>query len=164
MAAWRRVPGGTGSPYCHYGREWECFVDGREPAAGAPLAAVAASTTAACQAACASSGACEWWVLRQAKSDPSSAAAAAAPACELFGTSAAGAKDCDGCAMGPKVCPGMAGRPQAERAMTAATVAALLAGEGEPTAPAWAADGAEDVLEKMARLDNAGYFNGRPAP
>ena len=92
-------------------------------------------------------------------------ATAAATSCELYGdtATAAGAKDCAACDMGPKTCPGMAGGPDGlARRMTKMTVSALLQGVGTPLAspPPWATDTDEDVFEKLARLDNVGYFNG----
>lgn len=128
-----------GSQYCHYGREWECNVDGREPAQGSPVASVAGTTTAACQAACATKDGCDWWVLRNGSAGGGAAASFAKLTvegaswmrggggggggggvggsrgnplkCELHGASAAGAKDCSDCAMVPKVCPGKSGAP-----------------------------------------------------
>ena len=128
-----------GSPYCHFGREWECFVSGREPGAGGTALGNApgtVATTAACQAACAAKAGCEWWVLRNstsAASSPSStpavsssvtAAAAAATTtttCELIGKGSDGTQPCVGgstissttCEMGPSACPGMSDAPAA---------------------------------------------------
>jgi hypothetical protein len=152
----QRVPGG--SPYCHFGREFECFVRGREPDGGSQLGTAAgAITTMACQSACGAKSGCDWWVLRNSSSG--------ALSCELIGGSSITAKDCTGCDMGPKVCPGMGNSPET-RAMTLETVAALLredaptlAPSSLPQAPGAPAGEEESVLDALSRLDDAGYFN-----
>ena len=138
-----------GSPYCHFGREWECFVRGRQPSGGSSLGTAGAASTAACQAACAAKDGCEWWVLRNSTADGAK--------CELVGA-ASGAEDCDRCDMGPKTCPGMGGAPQ-RRAMTGATVRALLHAAGTPAPSRRPEAWQGDALEELARLDAAGYFN-----
>ena len=152
-----------GSQYCHFGREWECYVSGRAPAAGPPLKeAAGAGTTSECQSACAAVKACEWWVLKNETAsdrEAQTAGSTATPVCELYGAST-GAVDCAGCEMGPKACPGMGGVPE-KRTMSPATVTALLAAtpETQPGMPYWALAGEEDALEKLGRLDAEGYFN-----
>eukprot|EP01043_Picozoa_sp_COSAG02_P020201 COSAG02_NODE_990_length_15413_cov_24.707457_11_plen_202_part_00 len=164
-----------GSPYCHFGREWECFVSGREPAAGGAALgnAPGAITTAACQAACAAKPGCEWWVLRNSTSSSStSSSIMATTTCELIGKGSDGTQACTGsaiCEMGPRACPGMSDAPvqsdegdEAGRhvTMTDATVAALV----DPRTVDPPATGAYDLgdetpLAAIARLDDAGYFN-----
>ena len=185
--AFNRGPHG-GSQYCHYGREWECNVDGREPAQGSPVASVAGTTTAACQAACATKDGCAWWVLRNGSADGGGAASSAkltvesAPwmrgggggprgnplKCELHGASAAGAKDCSDCAMGPKVCPGMAGAPSGStnqrgdmRGVSPKTVNAFVGGGAAAGVGVGGAQVKEDVIAAISRLDASGYFSGR---
>ena len=102
-------------------------------------------------------------------------------ACNLYGESSSdgGAKDCTGCVMGAKVCPGMDNAPSAERrAMTAATVNAFVDGrhaDRHPLNPtpnrgvgAAGADGGgaeveeeESVIAVISRLDALGYFSKR---
>ena len=120
-----------GSPYCHFGREWECFVDGREPSSGAPIGnAATLRTTSECQAACAALPGCAWWVLR---SGSSARALEGMLRCELYSASSmeGGARDCLTCSMGPSHCPGSegasrVGHARANIGMTTDTVEALL--------------------------------------
>ena len=164
----QRIPGG--SPYCHFGREWECFVRGREPVGGAQLGtATTAKTTAACQAACAAKSGCGWWVLRNISNSGGSMARLLSTSCELrSGGAGLSTKECSGCEMGPSACPGMNNAPETQ-AMTEMTVAALLR-EDAPTlapGPPHLSPGApveleeETMLEALSRLDDAGYFNSR---
>jgi hypothetical protein len=149
-----------GSPYCHFGREWECFVRGREPATGTPLSVETnVTTTAGCQAGCAMHVGCVWWVLRNSTSSR-------AATCELFDNTAVGAKDCALCAgLGPRQCPGM-GSGGKEKAMTPETVRALVGGLGgelpfQSRIVKRVGEEPEDAMATLARLDDAGYFNSQ---
>ena len=141
---------------------------GRAPAGGAPIFTVpSVNSTAKCQSTCAANQGCRWWVLRNTTSSPTAPAFTAgtnnpAMSCELY-ADVGGAKDCATCMMGPKHCPGMSDAPTEQRAMSPATVTALLSGTAkfEHRLPLWATDENEDVFEKMARLDDAGYFSGK---
>jgi hypothetical protein len=177
-----------GSPYCHFGREWECFVRGREPSGGEALGpAHGVTSTSGCQAACAAHAGCEWWVLRNASSSVqsgssgrlSTAAAAAAAGwvgeevgsattasaavirCDLIGAGASGAQDCasSGCEMGPKACPGMQNQPSSA-AMSNETVNALVSeGTVDPPTESFVSHDGADVMSTLAKLDDEGWFN-----
>ena len=156
-----------GSPYCHFGQEWECFVRGRQPVSSAPSLGTAqgAVDTVACQAACKAKTGCSWWVLRNSSSVvlllPGAAQHGAAVKCELYGNAASGAEDCVGCALGPAECPGMTGAPQL-RAMTQETIDALASSTSQPEAlrVPWAAD-PQAMIDEMGRLDSEGYFGSK---
>jgi len=61
-----------GSPYCHYGREWECFVAGLKPVAPSlGASAGGAASSAACQGACAAKSGCQWWLLSNSSGERS---------------------------------------------------------------------------------------------
>ena len=173
-----------GSPYCHFGREWECFVDGRQPASGAPIGNGTRRTTAGCQAECAASAGCAWWVLRNGFSSRS---LAGMPRCEFYDASSmgAGARGCIACSMGPSHCPGSEDAAGAGRAtLTPDTVEALVRRPvrgGRPTAgvaaelappgsnpEGWGHDALDatdaaavaehDTLDVLSQLDAAGLF------
>eukprot|EP00041_Stephanoeca_diplocostata_P021465 m.500594 g.500594 ORF g.500594 m.500594 type:complete len:337 (+) comp21835_c0_seq1:188-1198(+) len=122
-----------GSPYCHFGREFECFVRGRKPATGSPIASAGSrvAATALCQSACAATEKCEWWVLRNVSGSEQTqqrGSDAQAAVCDLYGASPDGAVDCSTCEMGPKVCPGMHPAEQRKHiiGLSQATVDALV--------------------------------------
>lgn len=153
-----------GSPYCHFGHEWECFVHGRQPSSTAPSLGTAhnARDTVACQAACKAKTGCTWWVLRNSSSItlPFSGASqqGVEVKCDMYGDDPSGAEDCVGCDMGPAECPGMSGAPQM-RAMAPETIEALATANRaqQPQAP-WAAD----IIDEIGRLDSEGHFGSYP--
>jgi hypothetical protein len=153
-----------GSPYCHFGQEWECFVRGRQPSSSAPSLGSApdAVDTVACQAACKAKTGCTWWVLRNSSSValpfPGASQYRTEVKCELYGgDDESGADDCVGCDMGPAECPGMSGAPQM-RAMTQHTIDALASSSQMQEAQVpWAAD-PQAMIDEIGRLDSEGYF------
>jgi hypothetical protein len=121
-----------GSDYCHYGREFECFVGGLALAAGPIGGEPTATDETQCMAACAAHPNCGWWVLRSSvagagsASEPDGAArfpsvapvqggagAAASLGCSFYGTDAPSKgydRTCLTCSLGPASC-GFGGAP-----------------------------------------------------